>query len=422
MSPLSIKPFRNLWLGQAISQMGDAFYYVIFAFMVKKVTHSSAMVGFTSALEALPFLLLSAYAGVVADRIDRRRVMLCSDLCCAAVLILFAGLLLFSGTPPVWAMMASAASLSVLRVFFMPAKGATIPAIVPKDMVLKANSVSAATQNIVPLLSLAVSAAVLSVLYALSPNGFFLCAVLLNALSFLGSAVFIAKLPPVIPDRTDAHEAHPMQDMKNGLAYMRSRHEMITLLGLQVLLNLVLSPFFVVYLAANDAWFGGKPQNLAFFEASFFLGMVISSFLVGKLKPRSPGWCYIIATAGVGVTIFAMGFTPHELLFVCWNFIAGLFLPFSNITVSTYLQMTVPDAYRGRVTSALTMASMGIQPIGMALGGVLIQSIGVVGGFAAMGGATCLGSLIGLLDSRFRSITLPDEKPGPSEGLAAAGA
>ena len=68
---LSIRAFRDLWIGQAISMLGDSFYYVVNAFMVKKITGSDAMVGYNGALECLPYLLLGPYAGVVADRFEQ---------------------------------------------------------------------------------------------------------------------------------------------------------------------------------------------------------------------------------------------------------------------------------------------------------------------------------------------------------------
>ncbi|MFI5387807.1 MAG: MFS transporter [Fimbriimonadales bacterium] len=416
MSPLRIPAFRNLWLGQAISQLGDSFYFVIFAFMTLKITGSPAMVGFVSALETLPYLLLSAYGGVVADRIDRRRIMLVSDLSSTGLLAAFAcAVFLFDGKPPVWMLMFTAATLSVSRVFFMPARGAAVPALVPDDMLLKANSLNATTQNIMPLISLSLSAGVLAILYRISPTWFFLSAVLLNMLSFAGSAIFVARLPKIVPDREAVHEVHPIQDLKDGISFVKGRHELWVMLCLQLLMNLMISPFFVVYLAANKAWFHDLPQNLAWLEFSFFSGLVLGSAGVGRLKIRRPGLGYIVSIIGVGVAVVMMGFTPNFWLFVCWNVLAGVSIPFGSIPVNTYMQLTVPDAYRGRVNSAWTMASVGVQPIGLSLGGLLVQYAGLLGGFVTMGAGMAAAGALGLLDGRFRRLRMPDAGSGGSE-------
>jgi MFS transporter, DHA3 family, macrolide efflux protein len=409
LSPLRIPAFRNLWLGQAISQLGDSFYFVIFAFMTLKITGSAAMVGMVSALETLPYLFLSAYAGVLADRIDRRKIMLVSDQLSALLLAGFAASIYFcDGKPPVWLLMATAFSLSVSRIFFMPAKSAAIPALVPTDKLLEANSLSATTQNVMPLISLSLSAGVLALLFQISPTWFFLSAVLLNMLSFAGSAIFVAKLPRILPDRDAIHEVHPVTDLKDGIAYVRGRHELSLMLVLQLLLNLMISPFFVVYLVANKRWFHDLPQNLAWLEFSFFLGMVISSALVGRIKITKPGLGYIFSVVGVGVSVLLMGFTPNFWLFLTWNLLAGLCIPFGSIPVNTYMQLTVPDAYRGRVNSAWTTVSVGVQPIGMSLGGLLVQYAGLLGGFVTMGVGMALSGAIGLFDREFRLMRMPE--------------
>src|SRR5688500_12870764 len=97
---LAIKAFRNLWLGQAISQIGDAFYYASFMFMVEHITNSKPMVGYVGAAEALPFLLFGPYAGVVADRIDRRKIMLLSDIISGLTLCMMAAVLFLQAQPP----------------------------------------------------------------------------------------------------------------------------------------------------------------------------------------------------------------------------------------------------------------------------------------------------------------------------------
>jgi MFS family permease len=104
-----------------------------------------------------------------------------------------------------------------------------------------------------------------------------------------------------------------------------------------------------------------------------------------------------------------MGFTPNFWLFVCWNVLAGLSIPFGSIPVNTYMQLTVPDSYRGRVNSAWTTASVGVQPVGLFLGGLLVQYAGIVGGFVVMGTGMIVSGAIGLLDRKFRQMTMPEQ-------------
>ncbi len=405
---LSIPAFRNLWLGQVISTFGDAFYYVVNAFMIKKITGSAAMVGFNGAIEATPFLLVGPYAGILADRLDRRKIMLVSDLLSFSTLMLLAAVVFATKGPPVEAILVNSALLSCWRVFFMPAKNASIPTLVPADQVLQANAVNTTTQSSSLMISLAVSAVMLGLLYALSGPWFYLVSVIVNALSFLGSAVFIRKLPPIIPERAEAK--HPFQDFKDGLSYLKRRHVLRVMFMQSMLLNLTIAPFFVAYVAANDAWFGGKPQTLSWFEFSFFAGLVIGSVLVGKMNLRRMGWSAILGYGTVGASVAVMGFTHNVWMFVLWNFLAGVAMPAAQIPSQSFLQLTVPDEFRGRVQSVNTMVAVGVQPIGMSLGGIMLDKAGIVYSFLIMGVGNMLAVLIGLSDREYRTSVLPDSE------------
>lgn len=407
---LRLPAFRNLWLGQTISQLGDSFYYVAFMFMVKKVTGSDQMVGTVGALETVPFLIFGPYAGVLADRVDRRQIMLFSDLICGAFLVLFGAAIYLHGSPALPLLLVAPFLLSSARVFFMPAKNAAIPAIVPMEWLMKANSLSMMTQNLMPLLSLSLSAGVLSILYTQSPKIFYVSVVVINSLSFWGSAWFVTRLPNLRPDRKDV-VSHVLADLRDGVRYLRGRRDLIVLTILLAIFRLAVAPFFVVYLAANDAWFGGKPQTVMWFEGSFFAGMVLSSSFLSRLRPKHPGRWFSAGLAVAGVTVGAMGFTPSFWLFILWNALAGLAIPFADIPMIAYVQATVPDAYRGRVNAAREMVATGVMPIGMAFAGLMVSRVGITWSFLAMGLGMTGACLYGFLDAGLRDAEMPDSDP-----------
>lgn len=406
---LRIRSFRDLWLGQAISILGDGFYFVVFAFMVKKVTGSAAMVGVVGALETLPYLLLSPYAGVLADRIDRKRIMLNSDLACAAILTVFGiAVGLMHGRPPVWAMIATASAISCVRVFFMPAKNAAIPNLVQGDGLMMANALNAMTQSMLPMLSLAFSAMVMQGLYTRSPSTFFQAIIFVNAASFLGSAFFIARLPRILPDKLNHAHTHVLTDLQDGLRYVRSRRVLWVSLVLQMMLTITISPFFVAYVEANDVWFGGTPAALSWFECAFCVGMVISNSFVGKLNLRRPGMGYIWSLSVVGLCVVAMAFSPRFWPFCMWNFLCGIAIPFVDVPMMTWKQTAIPDALRGRYNSLHSMVQSGLSPIGLSLGGLLLSKVGLVWMFILMGVGMFLASLSGLISREFRTMRIDD--------------
>lgn len=407
---LSLTAFRNLWLGQAISQLGDAFYYVAFLFMVKKVTGSDTMVGAVGALETLPFLLFGPYAGVLADRLDRRLIMLVSDVFSGLFLLMFGMVVFALGKPLEWMLLLAPFVLSSVRVFFMPAKGAALPALVPSAYLPEANGVSMTTGNLMPMAGLALSAGAMGVLYAQSAPVFYAATIGLNALTFLGSAVFISKLPKVLPDRENTHESHVLADLRDGMRYLKGRRDLIVLTALLAVFRLSVAPFFVAFIKVNEQWFGGQPQTLAWMEFSFFLGMVLSSAYSARFRARYPARAFAICLGIAGLTVGGMAFGAASIWwFIGLNVVAGLAIPLGDVPLTTYLQRSVPDAYRGRVNSVRDMIATGMMPIGMTLGGKLIGTVGPAAMFVIMG-VGMVGSCIGgLLDPVFRNAEMPGE-------------
>lgn len=415
--PLRIPQFRNLWLGQAISQFGDAVYYAIFMFMVAKVTGSIAAVGYVGAIETLPFLLFSPYAGVLADRIDRRRIMLLSDVVCGLLLAGFALYIAFEPKPAFWLIASVAFTLSTVRSFFIPAKNAAIPRLVPSSSLLEANAFSQMTQSFMLMGGVALAAGVSAVLYAIAPGEFFVGTFALNAISFLGSAYFIAKLPPIAPE-VEVADRHPLKEIVTGGKYAIGRPELLVLMGLQALLMLCISPFFPIYVAANESWFGGKPNTLLLFEFAFMFGHILGSLWVGKSSSKWPGRAYIVGSFFVGLTVAGLAFSQHIALFILFNFAAGLAVPWASIPVMTYLQLTVPDEYRGRVNSMLNMITMGVHPVGLSLAGRMIAAIGLVWAFLVMGAGMGVAALLGLFSRAFRSLQMPSSAVStPGDGV-----
>jgi len=404
--------FRDLFIGQGVSQLGDALYYVVFMFMVGKITGSASWVGFVGAVEMLPYVLLSGYAGVLADRIDRKKILLYTDWICMGILIAFGAVIFATGTPPLWTIFVTAGLLSAFRAFFYPAKNASIPNLVPLDETLQANTLNAMSFNAFFTMGLLLSTFVLSALYALSPSSFFGLTVMLNALSFGVSALFIMRLPSIIPERKDEVQ-HPWVEFKEGIRYIRQRRAMSILMVAGLFMSLAISPFFVVYVDANNKWFGGKPNTLTLCELSFFVAMIFGSIAVSRMNVKKVGIGYAVGLGVTGFAVALMAGSPFLWLFCLWNFLCGLFVPFADIPVQTYVQVKVEDAYRGRVNSALSMLRTGMTPLGMALGGLFIDVIGLVPMFLTMGLGMVAVAGLALVDPSFRNSTLDREDGDP---------
>lgn len=391
-----------------MSQLGDAVYGLLFLFMTDKITKRPDMVGLVAAATALPFLIISPFAGVVADRMDRRRIMVLCDLSSAVLLAVFAALLVASPVPPVWCLFVIPFLLSSVNAFFMPARGAAIPSLVPGDRLLEATSLSQATMSLMHTVGLMLAALLLGPLERLDPSRFFLYAVVVNMATFLFSAVFVFKLPSLQPRQEDAHESHPLDDLKSGVKLLAGHSALKAMFASSLVVNLAISGFMVVYTATNRAWFDGTFQTLAWVELSFLLAMVAGSIVVPKLKLTKVGWPFAIGLGLVGLIVVAMGWARTVPLYILGNVAAGFCLPFVNIPFATYMNLSVPAEYRGRLNSFLMMITAGMQPLGSAFSGFGLRALGLVGMYVAMGGGMALAALAPLASRPFRESVLPE--------------
>ena len=417
---LRIRAFRDLWFGQTVSQFGDAVYGMLFIYMADKVTKNPAVVGLVAALAALPFLIVGPFAGVVADRVDRRKVMLAADLLSALILGGFVFVLTRWPVPPVWTILVTPFFLSVVNSFFMPARGAALPRLVPEDRLLEANSLSSSTMHLMNNAGLILAGVVLAPLEAADPQRFFTYAVLVNMATFLVSAWFVYRLPPLVPERGGDDLKHWSDDLKEGGKAVWARPALRTMMAANLVVNLAIAGFMVVYTATNRAWFGGDFRSLAVIELTFTVPLVVASLLVGKANVTRVGVAYAVCLGAVGVCVAAMGFARELWLYGLFNATCGLVIPFASIPAMTYMSLAVPDAIRGRVQSVATMVTAGVQPLGAGLTGLGLKGLGLTGMYVVMGVGTALPGVFALLLSpEFRRATVPSGS-GRVEGEVAA--
>jgi MFS transporter, DHA3 family, macrolide efflux protein len=407
---LKIRDFRNLWLGQAISRIGDAFYFIGPLYVVKKIFDDDAMVGYVGAVEALPYLLFGTVAGAVADRVDRKKLMVYSDLISALILVVYIIYLsTLSGHPPRWPFYLIGFLLASVRVFFFPAKNASVPRLVPNDKLMSANAFSASTDQFAWLVGILLTVVLGAIAERLGIVMFLKAMVLVNALTFFVSVYYLALLPSIVPERDHTEEAHMMTDIIEGVRYAKTDK----VIGLSLLANfglgLFMSPFFVVYLATNEAWFGNRPGPLAIIEGCFIIGMLAMNFLIPKMNLTKPGLIFGIGLAIAGVNVLLMGFSPVYSVYCVWNLVCGIAIGLVNVPMMTYQQLKVPDQYRGRIMSLGQLIWMSVQPVGMALGGTLLGLFGIVKMHVFMGTGFALTGAAPLLNQEFREAVIPKD-------------
>ncbi len=407
--------FRNLWIGQIISQFGDVLYALVFLWMVLAVTGDEGAVGIVGAAEALPYVLLSAYAGTIVDRYDRRVVLILSDLVSAALVFGFLGILLFDPKPSLWVICLFAFLLGSANVFAGPARSAAIPRLVPDEQLVEANALNSTTQNAMPLAGNAVSAVFLHAIFTFSAALAYIITFAFNAVSFLISAVFMARLPKMLPQREDTPKS-ALHDAIEGVKFVLHHPVLGPAMLVSLAMNFFIAPFMPAYVIVAQEKFKGTPGLLAMLETGFFLGMLVGSLLIFRVQIRRVGLAFSLWLSLASLTVIPMGYIESPYGFWALNFLCGIMIPLASVPLTTLIQLETPDGLRGRVNSALAMVASMVMPVGMALSGLLIKQMGIEGIFIFMGAGLGISPLLALFFPGYRQAMLPaGSEAGKSE-------
>jgi MFS family permease len=344
--------FRLLFVGQTISQLGDWFNSVAVYALLLDLTGSATAVAGMLIVQFLPVALVGPLAGVVVDRVNRRRLMIVADVARGCLVL---GLLLVRHPDQVWiAYVVMAATMSG-SAFFEPARTATIPNITTAEELLPANALSAATWSAM----LAIGASVGGLVTAFAGRNI---AFIVNAASFFASALFIAATrydatPPAAPRARGLAALTGVTDLVEGLRYVRQHSHVAALMCVKagwglaggVLLLLTIFGQRVFPIAGGAAAGIGVLYGARGVGAG--LGPIALRWIVGQ-QPRRLRQTIAPAFFIVGIFYVALAGAPTlalaALCVLCAHFGGSILWVFSTVL----LQIEVPDRFRGRVFAA----------------------------------------------------------------------
>jgi MFS family permease len=344
--------FRLLYIGQAISQLGDWFNAVAVFALLLDLTGSATAVAWMMVVQFLPMAIVGPVAGVVVDRVDRRRLMIATDVV-RGVLVL--GLLLVQHREQVWIAYVVTILCVSAQAFFEPARTSTIPNITTAEELMPANALSSATWSAM----LAIGASVGGLVTVLSGRN---VAFLINAASFFASAYFISRTrydstPPAAPRQAGLAALSGVPDLLDGLRYVRQRSHVAALMFVKtgwgiaggVLLLLTIFGQRVFPVGATSA--GGIGILYGARGIGAGLGPIALRWILGQQPAalrRAIGPAYFIVGGFYVLLAWAPNLPVAALCVLCAHFGGSILWVFSTVL----LQMEVPDKFRGRVFAA----------------------------------------------------------------------
>ncbi len=394
--------FRRYFAGQAVSLIGTWMQTVAQSWLVLQLTGSGTALGLVIALQTLPVLLLGPYGGVVADRVDKRRLMIALQSM-MGLLALVLGLLTVSGQVRLWQVYLLAVLLGLNNCFENPARQAFVLEMVGPAHLRNAVSLNSVLVNA----ARAIGPAVAGLIIATGGTG--VC-FLINAASFVAvvfslTTLNTAELQPAPP------ASRGRGQLREGLRYVRRTPELAVPLAMMGLIGCLAYEFSVTLPVVAKQTFGGGAQVYGFMTAAMGLGAVVGGLWVaarGRVGIRA-----LVRSAAVfGAVIAAAALAPTlplELLALTLVGAASVgFLAKGNSS----LQLAASPGMRGRVMALWAVAFLGSTPIGGPIAGAVSEQFGGRAGLA-LGAAACLlaAALGGLVLRRLDAAAVPATRP-----------
>lgn len=399
--------YRLFFSGQLISVSGTWMQQIALAWFVIEMTRSPVALGILAFCRFIPFTLFGLWAGVVADRFDNRRLVMATQVSAMVISVALAVLAL-TGTAELWHVYLLAALGGTATVFDAPGRHALTFQMVGRDELPNAVALNATLFNA----SRIVGPAVGGVLIGAAGVGWCFVA---NAFSFLAVLASLALMRTSELHPLDRGEERPtmFRGVRDGLAYARRTPVIWLIILITTVLSTVGFNFNVLIPVLVSATLKAGPEVFGSLSASFGAGALVGALLSAGFGRAS--WKGMIAGAGgFGVSVLALAPQTSIPAAAALLFAAGACFIFWNSNTQSVLQLTAPDAMRGRVLGLFLFAFAGLGPIGGLLAGWLAEVGGTELAFAAAGVSGIAVAVLAWVKSPFRGPTTTGPMAVPS--------
>lgn len=362
---LEERDFRIFWLGQLVSVTGTWMQTVAQGWLVLQLTGSPFVLGLAAAARSIPVLLLAFPAGVVADRIDRRKIVIATNVV-AAIASTVLGVLAITGQVTVPIILVIAAILGVTNAFEMPARQSYVSELIKKQHLANAIALNSLLFNSARV----VGPAIAGILVALVGPGW---AFLLNGISFVPVIIGLFLISAVHVPRAAVAARSALPEV---VRYLRREPRVALLLGLLAAQTIFASGQFILGPAlAEDL--GQGAEGLGVLLSASGAGAVVGGIRLAATAHRASRWRVLLgAGLALGGGLAAIGIAQSYAVTLLCLVVTGWGTVTFNASSNTLIQSIVPDRLRGRVLSLYVLTLLGLMPVAGVLMGALATAVG----------------------------------------------
>jgi MFS transporter, DHA3 family, macrolide efflux protein len=367
--------FFTFWFTQAISLIGSGLASFALVWWITQSTGSATVLATASLTAMLPGIVLGPLIGALVDRLDRKWVIIISDGVSATMALLLV-ILFWTDGIQLWQIYVINVLRGLAGSFQFPAVQASTSLLVPKEQLARIAGLNQSLQGLTMVATPPLSALLLSLLPMHSILGIdFFTAVI--AISLL----FAVRIPqPRLDQKSTNITGTVWQEMRAGISFLTRWPTLLSVMGIAALLNLVLTPAFLLTPILVTRHFNGSALQVAWINAAYGLGLLGGGALLGVwggFKRRI--LTSLLGVTGLGVGSFLIGVAPSNGYWMALTgmVIVGMMNAFANGPFFAILQSVIPSEIQGRVFTVLMSVSMAMAPVGLALAGPVADRFGI---------------------------------------------
>jgi MFS family permease len=366
LSPLAERNFRFLWIGQAVSAVGDSVTLIALAFATLAVSPSAGSLGLVLALATVARVVALPIGGVWADRLPRQFVMLTSDGVRALAQAVIA-VLLITGHAQLWHIVVQAMVYSFAAGFFMPASGALVPQTVSVQRLQQANALMGLSRSVTQVAGPAIGGLLVAVI---GPGWVFA----IDAATFVVSAISLVLMQ--VPRVEGKGQSNFWTELADGLRAVTSRRWYLLNLGAHALWNFAFASFLVLGPIVAKKSLGGAPA-WGLISASLGAGAILGGLIALRLIPRRPLLVANLALVPAAFQLLALAVPLPTAAIMAFCVIGWIGLTYLNEVWFATVPQLIPAEVLARATSFDWLLSIIAMPIGFAVSGPVADRIGI---------------------------------------------
>jgi MFS family permease len=415
MRALKHRNFQLFFSGQLISLTGTWMQTVAQSWLVYRLTGSSLLLGSVGFASQIPVFLMAPVGGMVADRVNRHRIVIATQTVSMFLALVLAALTL-THTVKVWHIFLLAALMGVVNAFDIPGRQSFLVDMVGREDLMNAIALNSSMFNGARVIGPAIA----GILVAKIGEGWCFFA---NGISYIAVIVGLLLMKVACPGRSKSDS--PLADIIEGFHWVSHTGPIRALLLLLGLVSLVGMPYTVLMPVFADRILHGGAKGLGILMGFTGVGALLGALTLAlRTGVKGLGRLVSICCAGFGVSLIAFSFSQHFWLSAVLLIPVGFFIMLQMACSNTLIQAMVPDALRGRVMALYSMMFMGMAPFGALLGGALADRLGApitvaTGGVASIAGAIWFGRKLPIFRGEARQLIIAQAMAGgePSEEM-----